>query len=214
MVKHRKRARSEKLQCCCKTFPTSRSGFPGLTCIHILHGLLVMSILSKYISCFVLCTMMEATGNYILTFEHDVVSCWKTPYITLFSVGLNKSCCRLDLKAFWNPYLLSLSDMLSKANIALAISIARKVLSLFLLVFEIYLCCKHAFMLASPAHLYMPRLFTHCLPTIICVMLMSIAFLFFLIYATFLCDSILDCLLWMLYFWLLCFDATCILCIL
>ena len=33
-------------------------------------------------------------------------------------------------------------------------------------------------MLASPAHLYMPHLFTHCLPTIICVMLMSIAFFF------------------------------------
>jgi len=52
--------------------------------------------------------------------------------------------------------------------------------------------------LASPAHLYMPHLFTHCLPTIICVMLMSISFFFcffmFLIYAAFLCDSILDCL--------------------
>jgi len=33
-------------------------------------------------------------------------------------------------------------------------------------------------MLASSAHLYMPHLFTHCLPTIICVMLMSIAFFF------------------------------------
>ena len=32
--------------------------------------------------------------------------------------------------------------------------------------------------LASPAHLYMPHLFTHLLPTIICVMLMSIAFFF------------------------------------
>jgi len=49
-------------------------------------------------------------------------------------------------------------------------------------------------MLASPAHLYIPHLFTHCLPTIICVMLMSIAFFSILIYATFLCDSILDCL--------------------
>jgi len=43
------------------------------------------------------------------------------------------------------------------------------------------------YMLASPAHLYiyMPHLFTHCLPTIICVMLMSIAFiscLFFCVY--------------------------------
>ena len=50
--------------------------------------------------------------------------------------------------------------------------------------------------LASPAHLYMPHLFTHCLPTIICVMLMSISIVFsyvffvFLLYATFLCDSI------------------------
>jgi len=33
-------------------------------------------------------------------------------------------------------------------------------------------------MLASHAHLYMPHLFTHCLPTIICLMLMSIAFFF------------------------------------
>jgi len=30
-------------------------------------------------------------------------------------------------------------------------------------------------MLASPARLYMPHLFTHCSPTIICVMLMCIA---------------------------------------
>ena len=61
-------------------------------------------------------------------------------------------------------------------------------------------CC----LLSSPIclphlliHLHMPHLFTHCLPTImiICVMLMSIAFFFLLlIYATFLCDSILDCL--------------------
>jgi len=48
-------------------------------------------------------------------------------------------------------------------------------------------------MLASPAHLYMPRLFTHCLPTIICVMLMSYVCVF-LWYVTFLCDSILACL--------------------
>ena len=34
-------------------------------------------------------------------------------------------------------------------------------------------------MLASPAHLYMPHLLTHCLPTIICVMLMSIVFFYF-----------------------------------
>ena len=32
-------------------------------------------------------------------------------------------------------------------------------------------------MLVSPAHLYMPQLFTHCLPTITCVML-SIVFVF------------------------------------
>ena len=47
-------------------------------------------------------------------------------------------------------------------------------------------------MLASPAHLYMPHLFTHCLPTIICVMLMSIAFFFYLYTAT--------CLMYFLYF--------------
>jgi len=45
------------------------------------------------------------------------------------------------------------------------------------------------------AHLYMPHLFTHCLPTIICVTLMSIVFFIFAIgYATFICDSILACL--------------------
>ena len=32
------------------------------------------------------------------------------------------------------------------------------------------------YVLASPAHLYMPHLFTSCLPTIICVMLMFNAF--------------------------------------
>jgi len=54
-------------------------------------------------------------------------------------------------------------------------------------------CFLHLYMLASPAHLYMPHLFTHCLPTIIWVMLMSIVFSYFLflLYATFLCDSIL-----------------------
>jgi len=40
----------------------------------------------------------------------------------------------------------------------------------------------------------MPHLFTHCLPTIICVTLMSIAFFLFLLHATFLWDSILACL--------------------
>jgi len=30
--------------------------------------------------------------------------------------------------------------------------------------------------LASPAHMYMPHLFTHCLPTIICVMLILVLF--------------------------------------
>jgi len=53
-----------------------------------------------------------------------------------------------------------------------------------------YCCLLSSPMLASPAHLYMPHLFTHCLPTIICVMLMSIAFFFlFLIYAKFVGDS-------------------------
>ena len=59
------------------------------------------------------------------------------------------------------------------------------------------LLASFTYMLGSLAHLYMPHLFTHCLPTIICVMLMSIAFfyfLLFLLYATFLCDSILACL--------------------
>ena len=37
-------------------------------------------------------------------------------------------------------------------------------------------------MRASPAHLYVPQLFTHCLPTITCVMLMSIAFFIFWLY--------------------------------
>ena len=66
---------------------------------HIFHGLLVMSIFSEYTSCFILWTMME-TGNYILTFERNVASCSKSPYITLFSVGLNQGCCRLDLRPF------------------------------------------------------------------------------------------------------------------
>ena len=34
-------------------------------------------------------------------------------------------------------------------------------------------------MLASPAHLYMPHLFTHCLRTIICVMLIFYESLFY-----------------------------------
>ena len=39
------------------------------------------------------------------------------------------------------------------------------------------LLLKHtSHVLASPTHLYMPQLFTHCLPTIICVMLMSIVY--------------------------------------
>jgi len=48
-------------------------------------------------------------------------------------------------------------------------------------------------MLASPAHLYMPHLFTHCLPTIMCYVDVYCVFLFML-YATFLYDSILACL--------------------
>jgi len=46
-------------------------------------------------------------------------------------------------------------------------------------------------MLASPAQLYMPHLFTHCLPTTICVMLMLYFFLFlwYVYYVTFLRDS-------------------------
>jgi len=36
--------------------------------------------------------------------------------------------------------------------------------------------------LASPAHLYMPQLSTHCLPTINCVMLISIMFLSFMLF--------------------------------
>jgi len=55
-------------------------------------------------------------------------------------------------------------------------------------------------MLASPAHLYMPHLSTHCLPIIICVMLMSIVFFIFLLYVTFLCDFIFACLCTYWYF--------------
>jgi len=43
--------------------------------------------------------------------------------------------------------------------------------------------------LASPAHLYMPHLFTHCLPTIICVMLMFVVF-FFILYFFYFCDML------------------------
>jgi len=34
------------------------------------------------------------------------------------------------------------------------------------------------YVLASPAHLYMPQLFTQCLPYIICVTLMSIVYMY------------------------------------
>ena len=47
-------------------------------------------------------------------------------------------------------------------------------------------CCS----LSSPAHLYMYQLFTHCLPIIICAMLMSIVFFFvflFSLYSVFFC---------------------------
>jgi len=39
-------------------------------------------------------------------------------------------------------------------------------------------CC----LLPSPAHLYMPQLFTHCLPIIICVMLMSTVYVLYVFY--------------------------------
>ena len=57
-------------------------------------------------------------------------------------------------------------------------------------------CCLLPSLICSPAHLHMPHLFTHCLLTIICIMLMYIAFFYFLflLHATFLCDSILACL--------------------
>ena len=42
-----------------------------------------------------------------------------------------------------------------------------------------YCCLLPSPMLPSPAHLYMPHLFTYCLLTIICVMLMSTAFFYF-----------------------------------
>jgi len=48
-------------------------------------------------------------------------------------------------------------------------------------------------MIASPAHLYMPHLFTHCLPTIICVMLMSIVFLFFFVLIASLYSDVVFC---------------------
>ena len=57
-------------------------------------------------------------------------------------------------------------------------------------------CLPHLF----NAHLYMPHLFAHCLPSIICViMLMSIVFFIllffiFLLYVAFICDFILACL--------------------
>jgi len=56
-------------------------------------------------------------------------------------------------------------------------------------------------MLASPVHLYMLHLFTHCLPTIICVIITQhnsyvdvycVSFMFDICYIF--CDSILDCL--------------------
>ena len=41
------------------------------------------------------------------------------------------------------------------------------------------------YVLASPAHLYMPHLFTRCLPTIICVMLVFTAFHFVIFFVCF-----------------------------
>jgi len=38
------------------------------------------------------------------------------------------------------------------------------------------------YMLASPAHLYMPHLFTHCLPTIMCVDVYCVFFIFAICY--------------------------------
>ena len=38
------------------------------------------------------------------------------------------------------------------------------------------------YMLASPAHLYMPHLFTHCLPIIICVCYVDVYCVFFYIF--------------------------------
>jgi len=70
------------------------------------------------------------------------------------------------------------------------------------------------YILASPAHLYIPHLFTHWLPTIICVMLMSIAFffyfcymlLFFVILFWIVCVHIFDCLFfYAISFWLFTF---------
>ena len=50
-----------------------------------------------------------------------------------------------------------------------------------------YCCSLHSLcVLALLAHLYMHQLLTHCLPTIICVMLMSVALFFYFILAVFL----------------------------
>jgi len=49
-------------------------------------------------------------------------------------------------------------------------------------------------MLASPAHLHMPHLFTHCLRTIICVMLIFYESLFFYFAFVWLVFSVTCCL--------------------
>ena len=46
--------------------------------------------------------------------------------------------------------------------------------------------------LAPPAHLYMCHLFTHCLPTTICVMLMSIVS-FFIVFSLYFCFFLCMC---------------------
>jgi len=46
-------------------------------------------------------------------------------------------------------------------------------------------------MLASPAHLYMPQLFTYCLSTTVCAMLMSIVLFVFFILIVYLCYFLL-----------------------
>jgi len=82
-----------------------------------------------------------------------------------------------------------------------------------LLVFEMKYCVKmhcslphnpYCFMLPSPAHLHMYQLFTHCLPTIIYVMLMLIVFF---IFTVFLCFLLCACVSFLLSLWLLCIPA-------
>ena len=87
-------------------------------------------------------------------------------YISSLCVFINTVFCPCQLFLLWNVVLKCL---------------------VLCLITIIYRCSLPSpVVLASPAHLYMPHLFTHFLPTIICVMLMF----FFLCIFSYFCDML------------------------